>query len=193
MIWSHFGMQTTVSAPSAAGFIGEGATGASAAATGRGAGVGLGGVAIATDVAGCGTVAARGAGGARGFGVAAAGAVVAAVMLVAGVGSATVIAAGAVKAAVVVVVIDGVGGNAEDCPATTTLNAARALLNGPDALPAGDPARSAAWSGDEAPEPTGFGVGPAPVDDTMANTALAMSSAIEHDSVATTHIGGRRL
>ena len=110
-----------------------------------------------------------------------------------GSGAAAVITGGAVTAAGG----EPAGGVADEpgCD-TTALNAVLADENGPDpaafAAPLGGlfaPLATLA-DGDDAPAPFG---GVLPVDDTMAMTTPAMSSAIEQDSAATTHIGGRRL
>lgn len=187
-------MHTTVIAPSAAGFFG---VGAGAAATGCGAGVGL-----ETGVTGVGAagVTGVGAGGAT-VGVTgvtaattgAAGGVVATGGAV-GAGSApAVITGGAVSAPGGVV---GAGVFDEPGCATTALNALWAEVKGPG------PAAPAAAAAVEAPatplvlgaeEPASFGDGEPFVDETIAITTPAMRRAIEHESAATTHIGGRRL
>ncbi len=190
-------MHTTVIAPSAAvvGFFdAAGATGAAGAggvaATGDGFGAGFGGVAGVTGVGGVVAIAEE----------IAAGTIPNAPCALAGVDADAFTLPDAVSAAADAARSTGVGTagdagmnaggvKAEVGEATTLLNAARAAENGPCAFGAPGIGRA----GSDVLSPEAFGGGGAFVDDTIAITTPAISSAMEHDSAAMTHIGGRRL
>ena len=173
-------MQTTVMAPSAAGFFAG-----AGAATGCGAGA----------AAGFGACAATTGGGAGAAVCALTGGVAAAVVAGGGAGSgaAAVCTGGAVTAAGGAPGGSG-GGVTEEpgCADAMALNAERAELNGPG-LPAAAVAGPAERSAAGVPELVGFGAGGALVDETIAITTPAMSNAMEQESAATIYIGGRRL
>jgi len=155
-IWSHFGRQTTVKAPRAAGFFGIGAgAGAGAAATAGRC------VAVGVD---CAVV---GAGG-----IVEEGTVRAPVVPDVPAGGGGVIVDGGATTVV------GVGG--EGAAETAVLNAVRAAVNGPGPATVGL-------------GPFACGRGCGLVAEMMAITTPAMKSANEHESAATTHMGGRRL
>lgn len=184
MIWSHFGMQTTVSPPSvgsagavgAAAFLGDG----TAAAFGEAGGdAGAGACAFAVGCEGATTspyaLDATAADAPLGTGIGVAG------------GAAEPSGGGVAPGGGAA---EAVGGGVTTGVATV-LNAVRAAVNGPTPLPEAAPRPGGAAP--RADDVAARGDELRLVVEMIAITTPAKRSAIEHERAATTHMGGRRL